>query len=110
MTKRYFLGVCPLYPSDRLPYKIVKIDYGPRLLVANTDPHYKRGQHWVAVYISRQGPVKFFDSFGHALEYYNINFVRFLTKINRGIKYNDKIVQARDSVTCGLYCIFYTLH
>ena len=104
VTKRYFLGV---YPSDRLPYKI---DYGPRLLIANTDPHYMRGQHWIAMYIPRQGPIEFFDSFGHTPEHYNINFVRFLQRMDRGIKYNDKILQAKDSVMCGPYCLFYALH
>ena len=69
VTKSYFLGV---YPSDRLLYKI---DYGARLLIANTDTHYKQGQHCVAIYIPRQGPIEFFHSFGHAPEYYNINFV-----------------------------------
>jgi len=36
----------------------------PHLLVCNTDPSYKPGRHWIAIYIE-DGRGEFFDSIGH---------------------------------------------
>ena len=104
VTRRYFRGV---YPSDRLPYKLSQ---HPSLLIVNTDPHYKPGKHWIVIYVPRYGPVEFFDSFGHAPAYYNRNFTDFLRRMERGVKYNKKILQAQNSLMCGPYCLYYAIH
>jgi len=37
----------------------------PKLLVANTDPADRPGQHWIAMSIDRRGNGQYFDSLGH---------------------------------------------
>jgi hypothetical protein len=53
----FFQGV---FSVDTLPIN-------PRLLVCNTDPSYKSGQHWIAIFIDERGIGEFFDSFGRHL-------------------------------------------
>jgi hypothetical protein len=49
-----FQGV---FSRDTLPSK-------PRLLICNTDPSDKPGQHWIAIYVDKNLRGEFFDSFG----------------------------------------------
>ena len=49
-----FQGV---FSADTLPEK-------PRLLVGNTDPSDKPGNHWIAVFVDSTGRGEYFDSFG----------------------------------------------
>jgi len=44
--------------ADRLPNE-------PRLLVCNTDPSHRLGEHWVVIYVDDEGRYgEYFDSFG----------------------------------------------
>jgi len=44
--------------ADRLPNE-------PRLLVCNTDPSYRPGEHWIVIYVDDEGRYgEYFDSFG----------------------------------------------
>jgi len=48
------------FSVDTMPSK-------PHLLVCNTDPSDKPGQHWVCIYVDDDGRGEFFDSFGRRL-------------------------------------------
>jgi hypothetical protein len=59
---RFVRGACRgifqgVYSIDTLPET-------PRLLVCNTDPSHKPGQHWVALNVDSRRRGEYFDSFG----------------------------------------------
>lgn len=54
--------------------------------------------HYTALIIFSTNDKYFFDSYGHSPFDYGIN--------NR-IKHNKRVLQAADSCTCGLYCIYF---
>ena len=71
----------------------------PFALVLNTDSRSKPGQHWLALFGPKEGPIKIFDSFGlHPSSY--------------GLAYNLPTysliqLQSAFSAWCGHYCIFF---
>jgi hypothetical protein len=77
------------------------------LVVANTDPHNRPGEHWIAIYISadrRHG--EYFDSFGRRPtrvfeQYLNDNCLNWT--------YNTRQLQSIASRFCGFYCVYYCL-
>jgi len=52
-----FIGV---FPRDKLPLKLKR----PCGLVINTDSAQEPGEHWVAIYLLRNGKGEYFDPFG----------------------------------------------
>ena len=75
--------------------------------ILNTDPSYKRGKHWVAIYMGETP--EFFDSLGRRPEHYNFRdlLVNGSRRRDYGYLYNSKRLQNRNSRVCGEYCIFY---
>ena len=69
--------------------------------VINTDPHYKPGQHWVAMYLNG-GRGEYYDSLGLPPMYEE--FVDFLPK---KWTFNSRTVQDVISEYCGHHCIYY---
>jgi hypothetical protein len=99
---RMFIGV---FACDRLP---TKLDAGePTLLVCNTDPHDKPGQHWVVLYVEDSSYGEFFDSFGRPPD---APFKDFLNRHCTRWIFNEKHLQSLVSHVCGHYCIFYCIH
>jgi len=94
-----FLGV---FPIDRLPQRLPP--RRPLLLVCNTDPHDKPGNHWIALYIAHNG--EFFDSFGEPPQK---TFELYLEKHCNSFTVNNKVLQSILSAFCGHYAIFYCL-
>jgi len=92
-----FVGV---YAADRLPSQ-------PKIsscLVANTDPHDKPGQHWVAIFIDHNGNGEYFDSYGKPP-------LPILEKhLPNDYIYNKKRLQGTFTAVCGQYCIFYLIN
>jgi hypothetical protein len=91
-----FQGV---FSSDTLPTD-------PRLLVCNTDPSTKPGEHWIAIYVDKNGCGEYFDSFGrhpsnHFVRYMNFNCKRWT--------FNKRCLQSRISAFCGYYCSLYVV-
>jgi hypothetical protein len=72
VTSKKFCGV---FPSDKLPQTIDRYPCG---FVAHNDPSSEPGTHWVAFYFPLEGKGEFFDSYGHAPEYYRKSFGDFL--------------------------------
>ena len=92
-----FRGV---FSCDTLPDDDVR-----GLLVCNTDPHDKPGQHWIAMYFDGQHG-EYFDSLGR--EPAKV----FKDYMNRHCKYwiaNDRQLQSICSRFCGHYCVYYCL-
>lgn len=98
---KFFVGV---FAADTLP---LPLPHKPALLIANTDPKYRPGQHWVAIYVDAKGRGEYFDSYGlppfvtwHSL---------FLSKACKSWKYNHDDLQALNSTVCEQYCVVYLL-
>lgn len=97
-----FLGV---FPCDRLPIQLNKS--GPSLMVCNTDPHDKPGQHWIVLYVEDSSYGEYFDSFGRPPD---TSFRTFLNRNCVNWIFNERHLQSAISRFCGHYCIFYCLH
>lgn len=98
--KSHHIGVSP---RDRL-----RIPRQKRYaFVWNTDPHNKRGQHWVAVYIV-DGVGYYFDSYGIPPK--QREFVDFLNIHCKNWKYNSRRIQDKFSAACGHFCVYFLIH
>jgi hypothetical protein len=85
-------------------YSIDTLPETPRLLICNTGPSYKPGQHWVALYVNPPRRGEYVDSFGRRPpamieDYMNKHCVKWL--------FNAKQLQSVASSYCGFYCCFY---
>lgn len=96
-TRKYFNGV---YSSDNLPKTIRKL---PALIICNTDKSSQPGEHWIAIYISKNRTSEYFDSFGFPPN--NVNFIKFLRRNSKKIKFNNKMIQNVFSDKCGYYAL-----
>lgn len=99
-TKNVFLGV---FACDDLPTNISRT---PAILICNTQPLTKSGEHWIAIYISKKRYGEYFDSFG--LPPQNEFFIIFLRKNCVNYKYNKVMIQSLFSNFCGQFCIIYS--
>ena len=95
------LGVfaCDRLPA-RLPHK------RPLILICNTHPHYKKGEHWITIYVGDDGKGEYFDSFGENVPR---PFERFLDYNCAQWTRNNAQLQSALTNLCGQYCVFYSL-
>lgn len=98
----YFEGV---FAADTLPRRLQK---SPALLICNTDPISKPGQHWVAFFIGSDGRGEYFDSYG--MPPLVKQHRQWLQSICKSWKYNHTTLQCIDSEVCGEYCVLYLVH
>ncbi len=96
-----FMGV---FARDQLPQG--KIPW-PCALVLNTDPAHKKGEHWVAMYITSEGHGEYFDSFGQEPPKV---FASFMNSSCLEWIWNKVKLQEVLSTACGHFCAFYLLH
>ena len=89
-----FQGV---FSSDTLPSR-------PRLLVCNTDPSWKPGNHWIAICVDENRVGEYFDSFGRKP---SKEFERYLNTTCIRWVFNKRCLQSRVSATCGYYCTLF---
>lgn len=99
-TKDIFLGAVA---RDELPSQ----PPFPSCFIINTDPRNKPGEHWLAVYYSKNGFVDFFDSYGNSPDYFGLD--GYIFKTSRGCDFNKKRLQG-DSSYCGFYCILFLFY
>ena len=92
-------GFQGVYSSDRLPNN-------PRLLVCNTDPSWKAGEHWIAIYVDKNGRGEYFDSFGRRPDKH---FERYLNANCSSWTFNKKRLQSSISSFCGFYCVLFVV-
>lgn len=88
-----------VYASDCLPRYIPRSS----AIVVNTDPHTKRGTHWIAIFLDAHGKLDYFDSFGQPPTVRtHIEFVR---RNSQQYFYNPQQCQSLTSAMCGHYCL-----
>ena len=90
-----------VFPADKIPRLWTK----PVAFVFNTQGNSLPGQHWVAVYVNRNGQGLFFDSYG--LPPYVINHVRRIRKNCKQFTWNTRPLQSDTSNVCGQFCIMF---
>jgi len=100
-TSRYFLGV---FSNDNLPKKIKNY---PSIFIINTSPSYIQEGHWLAVFISKNKQLYFFDSYGLHPKFYKLN--KYFNSISRKFTYNKTQFQSFFSKTCGYFCLIFIL-
>mgnify|MGYP006375650193 FL=1 len=99
-TRRVFRGV---FARDRLPLHVNTRQ--PNGFVINTDPSYRRGEHWVSVWFDGKGRAEYFDSFGLPPLHPDIEF--FIKRHSRSYRVNERSLQDLTSAACGLYVIYF---
>ena len=88
-----------VYAADRLPND-------PRLLVCNTDPSHKLGEHWVAIYVDEEGRYgEYFNSFGRPPP---VTFRRYLNIvcIGRITAYNYRVLPVLSVDITACFIVF----
>lgn len=99
-SKCRFLGV---FPADRVPVDAIN-NKGLVCCVANTDPHNRPGEHWVALVLG-DGCCEYFDPYGMPLSAY--------PALDKRLGHVLPTLQAASAVqpplssTCGHFCIYY---
>ena len=96
---KYFDGI---YSSDTLN----EIKEKPDLIICNTDPSNKLGEHWV-LFFFQENSVDFFDSLGRDIKYYGSVFLDFIANFVTNYKQCVKRTQPVNSDLCGQYCLYY---
>lgn len=100
-TKKKFDGV---FSKDNLEDIVVK----PSLIICNSDPSNKPGEHWLMFYFEKDS-VDFFDSLGKDLSFYGKPFVNLVKRYSHHVNKSNVRTQPKDSDLCGEYCLFYAL-
>lgn len=105
-----FLGV---FPADHVPLnKRDVVASGLSCCVANTDPHARGGEHWVAFVYRGRRCIEYFDPYGMPL-------VTYPTLYNRMRKHCSDMsslvslsapIQPPLSTACGHFCIYFLFH
>ena len=92
-----FVGV---FARDQLPV----VRRRPALMVVNTDPSTKPGEHWTAIYLGDGRYGEFFDSLGEKPNATVQNYMD--ANCDNWIK-SERQLQSVVSRFCGHYCVFY---
>ena len=101
-TGGQFRGV---YACDRLPLNLPH--RRPLIIIANTDPSDRQGEHWVLIRLGPNRTGEFFDSLGQPPKPI---FRRYMDRFcTRWISNVDQQLQSIISYYCGHYVIFYAL-
>lgn len=107
-TAPFFGGV---FAADELPGNC----HHPIALIVNTDPSWKQGTHWIAIFVDANGRGEYFDSYG--IRPFIKEHINFLNRECSTWRYNRKQIQGWTSATCGNYsslflvfrCLGYTM-
>ena len=89
-----------VFACDELP----DVDTCPAVIVVNTDPSTRPGQHWICIYFDEDGHGEFFDSFGRQPKRV---FERYMDEHCIAWTFNKKQLQSLVSRFCGHYCIWF---
>ena len=99
-SKKSFIGV---FARDKLP----EVKNYPTSFILNTQPTYKPGEHWLAVYFNKDRLCEFFDSFVFPPSIYGLD--KYLKSKSSDFVSNTQQIQDNDSASCGYYTIFFIL-
>lgn len=89
-----------VYPSDLIPKR--ENFKEKKFLIANLDPSWSSGSHWVGFLINPFGPSEYFDSYGKKPPYDH-----FENLLGKDYYYNSRQLQYNLSTACGQWCIFF---
>ena len=104
LTVRCKGSLVGVFACDRLPAKLPH--KRPLLIVCNTDPHNKPGEHWIVMYFGVSGIGEYFDSYGLVP---GPVFEKYLNYHCRTYIRNTRTLQSVISRFCGHYCVFFCL-
>ena len=93
-----------LFSSDTLPTNIKK---RPTIIVCNTDPSDRAGEHWICLYAIETDMDSFFDSFGRRP---CLPFCSFMDKQCIYWTYNNRQLQNIYSSVCGACWVFFAIY
>ena len=97
-----FLGV---FPADKVP----KHGHGDGMscCVANTDPHDRPGEHWVAFVWKGKELYEYFDPYGMPLETYQTLHETMMLMQQWPRSVSSTAVQPPLSTACGHFCVYF---
>ena len=99
-TRKAFLGV---YAMDDLPHRIPHL---PALLIINTHTSNLLGEHWKAIYISKDRHGEIFDSLALPT---STRLMQWMNSFTRKWTRSPLTVQNPHSATCGAFVLYFIL-
>ena len=102
VTEPYFDDIFPIDMLEEIKIK-------PTLIICNTDPSFKKGEHWILFYFNKK-IVEFFDPLGNDINVYGSEFVDFISKFVNQYKVCKFRTQPYKSNLCGEYCLYYAYY
>jgi len=93
-----------VHPVDRIPELVKR----PECFILNLDPHYKKGSHWIAIYVDQEGQGEFFDTYGRKPHKQLIR--KYLRENCPTWTFNKKLIQSPYSSVCGQHCLHFLYH
>ena len=97
VVDKLFLGV---FPSNKLPRENTR----PCCFIANTKPSAHEGEHWIGIFINKEGYGDYFCSYGQPPLPV---FVKYMNQYCEDWNYSTKQLQQPLSMTCGQYALFF---
>ena len=99
-TRKAFLGV---FAMDGLPQQIPHL---PALLIINTHTSNLSGEHWKAVYISKEHYGEVFDSLAQPT---STRLLQWMNRFTRKWIRSPLVIQNPLSATCGAFVLYFIL-
>ena len=100
-SRKLFCGVLPIDELKKFKFR------KPCSLIINTDESNKPGEHWIALFINKNGNLEYFDSYG--IKPFKKEIYQFIKKHRMKLIYNKKKIQNSASINCGKFCLLFLL-
>ena len=92
------------FALNQMPYVYTLV--APFAMIINTDPLFREGDHWIAIYCPKpNAPVEFFDTRGFPVNESYYNHVLSVLVAHFSTVYNVYPIQSPCSTVCGEFCI-----
>jgi hypothetical protein len=101
-----FRGVYSANELDRSQRALGWPSTPPHTFILNTDTTNLPGQHWIAVFVTRENWGEVFDSYGLLPPTW---IQRWMNEYTRGWSHNPFLVQPPNSNSCGQFCVYFLI-